>query len=60
MRAYISYQDSFGLGKIKEVNSRIASLQMPFKKAVFAIWAPKRPFIAVPIQRGLTFAGCIG
>ena len=58
--ASVPNEDSFWRGKIKEVNPSVPSLQMPFKEAVFPIWASKRPFIAVHIQRGLTFAGRIG
>jgi hypothetical protein len=59
MIACISHEDSFWLGEIKEVNSRVSPLQMPFKEAVLAIWTSKRSFIAVHIQRGFTFARCI-
>jgi hypothetical protein len=59
MIAHIPYEDSFSLGEIEEVNPRVSPFQVPFKEAVFAIWASKRPFLAVHIQRGLTFAGCM-
>lgn len=60
MRTCISHEDSFYFGKIKEVNSRVPSLQVPFKEAVLPIWASKRAFVAVHIQSRLTFARSIG